>query len=221
MLNLLCEYVGRSLPETGDFTTNPGLEKKVSPDGALLPFRGNTAVFLLDSRTRRALSALRDKLYAAAPDMLAHPLSADTFHMTLHDLANGVPGEPTLDAEMARTAALARPLLDRWRKGSPMVMEGTWVFNMVSTSLVLGLKPLDSDCEDRLDTMYQALEEVRPLGYALTPHITLAYFRPGHYAPEQVSLLRAALGPAPLRVTLQTENLVLQEFAHMGSYTTV
>ena len=40
MLNTLDDYIGHSLPEQGEFTTNPGLGRKVSPEGSFLPFRG-------------------------------------------------------------------------------------------------------------------------------------------------------------------------------------
>lgn len=47
MLNTLDSYIPHSIPAEGDFVTNPNLLKKVSSDGRFLPYRGNTAVFLL------------------------------------------------------------------------------------------------------------------------------------------------------------------------------
>ena len=52
MLNLLDGYIQNSLPEQGDFYTNPNLCKKVDDFGHFLPFYGNTVVFLLDDGTR-------------------------------------------------------------------------------------------------------------------------------------------------------------------------
>ena len=52
MLNLLYDYIQRSLPEDGRLHTSAGLAKKVSPEGRLLPFYGNTLVFLLPEGVR-------------------------------------------------------------------------------------------------------------------------------------------------------------------------
>jgi hypothetical protein len=59
------------------------------------------------------------------------------------------------------------------------------------------------------------------LGYALTPHITMAYFKPGTYSQEQVRRLSQALTEVDLEITLRPEDLVLQNFADMNHYETV
>lgn len=221
MINTLDDYIFRSLPEWGGFGTNPNLRLKADEHGNLLPFFGNTAVFLLDEGSRREISRLRENLYEKAGWMLAAPLTEDTFHMTLHDLENG----PMLDGDLAGRMALAQeraaPLLESWRGQAPLHMEGTWTFNMVGTSIVLGLRPSDGDSHRRLSRMYGRLEEVKCLGYAMTPHITLAYYRPGWYDEGAVRVLRSALGPVGLKLELRMEDLVLQEFTDMNHYKTV
>ena len=100
-------------------------------------------------------------------------------------------------------------------------MKTTWIFNMVNTSIVLGLAPADPETEARLCYMYARLNAVVPLDYPLCPHITLAYFRPGVYGREDLAALRTALTPASLEITLDMENLVLQTFTDMNNYQTV
>jgi hypothetical protein len=145
------------------------------------------------------------------------PLDSSTFHMTLHDLVNGQP-EDSLRTRMQKIEPMVKSILGDWKDHEPISMEATWMFNMVSTSIVLGLKPADPDSYARLDAMYSKLEEVIPLGYPLCPHITLAYFRPGVYAPEQIQGLCRRLRAVDLRVALKAENLVFQNFAHMNHY---
>ena len=89
---------------------------------------------------------------------------------------------------------------------------------MVNTSIVLGLAPAEEETRCRLDGMYTALESVVPLGYALTPHITMAYFKPGTYTQDDLNYLRQALHPVELDVELRFENLVYQEFTDMNHY---
>lgn len=220
MINTLDDYIPNSMPDQGDFTTNPNLRKKVDDEGRLLPFTGNTVVFLLAEETKEVLRDLQRSLYRAAGDMLAKPLQASTFHMTLHDLANGVPGQEGLEAWMRYTRRKTLQLLPVWRGMLPLRMKASWLFNMVNTSIVLGLAPADEDTLRRLDGMYMELENVVCLGYALTPRITMAYFRPGTYSREQVQRLRAALKPVELSVTLRPEELVLQNFTDMNHYET-
>ena len=221
MLNTLDDYIWRSLPEDGDFCTNPGLAAKVDASGRILPYAGNTTVFLVDEAAKRRLAELQAGLYAAAPELLAERLGAETFHMTLHSLEDGGPDRPGLSELMRSAQERARPLLESWRGGGPIRMRATWLFNMVNTSVVLGLAPADGDSYGRLDAMYAALEAVKPLGYAMTPHITMAYYRPGRYGRAQVDALRAAFRPVEQGLTLAMDGLVLQDFADMTSYVTV
>lgn len=221
MINTLEHYISNSMPQWGEFVTNPNLRKKVDEAGNLLPFRGNTVVFLLEDPVKEQLCLLRESLYRAAPEMLASPLQTSTFHMTLHDLANGVPGQQGLEGYMAETREAAERILPHWKNDPPLRMKATWLFNMVNTSIVLGLTPADGESWQRLDGMYTELESVVPLGYALTPHITMAYFRPGTYSPDQVQRLASALRNVELEVTLAMENLVLQNFSDMNHYETV
>ena len=220
-MQLLEDYISRSLPEDGGFCTRPGLLEKVDPQGRLLPYRGNTVVFLLAEPEKRTLAKLRERLYEAAGDMLAEPLDPDTFHMTLHDLVSGPAGSLGLEERMSGVLPNARAVLAQWRDQPPLHLKATWTFNMVNTSIVLGLAPADEDSGRRLDGMYAALEQVRTLGYDLTPHITLAYFRPGEYRQDQAARLREALGPVEWELTLRMEELVLQEFQDMNHYKTV
>ena len=221
MINTLDDYICRSLPQWGDFTTNPNLRKKVGEGGNLLPFLGNTVVFLLDDDTKERLRQLQESLYQAAPDMLAQPLQMSTFHMTLHDLANGTPEQPGLQDYMRYTQERVSQILPGWKDAPPLRMKTTWLFNMVNTSIVLGLKPTDEESWWRLDGMYTTLEDVVCLDYAMTPHITMAYFLPGTYSEEQVQRLSKALQKVNLEITLNAKKLVLQNFTDMNHYETV
>ena len=62
MINTLDEYICSSMPQWGDFTTNPNLRKKVDDAGNLLPFLGNTVVFLLDDEIKETLCQLQQSL---------------------------------------------------------------------------------------------------------------------------------------------------------------
>ena len=218
MINLLDDYIWRSLPMQSDFRTNTNLREKVNEQGNFLPFCGNTVVFDLDEATKKALLSLQEELYRSAGWMLSQKLDPATFHMTLHDLVNGSEGSDALLHPMEEAKKKAMPMLAQWRGQAPLRMKTTWLFNMVNTSIVLGLAPADEDSWQRLDAMYTALESVVPLGYALTPHITMAYFKPGTYTQYDLNCLRPALHPVGLEVALSLEDLSYQEFWDMNHY---
>ena len=221
MINTLDDYICCSLRQWDIFTTNPNLRRKVDTDGNLLPYVGNTVVFLLDDEIKAKLHGLQKALYQAAPEMLAQPLQTDTFHMTLHDLVSGKPNQMILNDAMRYAQEQASQIISQWKNAPCLRMKATWLFNMVDTSIVLGLAPVDRESWQRLDEMYMALEEVVPLGYAMTPHITMAYFRPGTYQQEQVRKLAAAFQKVELRIALSMDDLVLQHFSDMNHYETI
>lgn len=221
MLNTLDDYIWRSISDSEPFVTNPNLLKKVDDQRHFRRFIGNTVVFLLDEATKAKIASLRDELYDVAELMLAKPLDTTTFHMTLHDLVNGPAGEQGIAERMETVTATVQALIRQFRKQPPLKMRTTWMFNMVNTSIVLGLKPADADSDTRLDSMYQALEQILPLGYALTPHITLAYFQPGSYTAQEAARISHALRAVDMEISLRPEDLVLQNFSDMNHYETM
>lgn len=216
MLNTLRDCRENSVPTILD--TAPGLAAKVGRDGTLLPFPGNTVVFLLEEGEKAQLQLLQEELYRQCGSLLAQRLHPETFHMTLHDLANG-----ECLGQKEQMAADASDILDAIRRKPKRVIpiKAVCTFNMVNTSVVLLLEPADDQAWQQLDDLYEQFQQVRALPYALTPHITLAYFRPGCYGPEETEILRSALGQASLDISLSTDALVLQDFETMNDYKTV
>ena len=220
MINILEDYIWRSLHDE-TFHTNQNLRKKADESGKILPYKGNTVVFLLDDDTKDFLEELQKELYEAVPQMFSEKLERDTFHMTLHSLVDGKPEEEGLSERMAAAEEKAREILARWKDAPPLQMKTTWMFNMVHTSIVLGLMPDEEDDSwHRLDELYCALQDVVPLG-DLCPHITLAYYCPGEYTREEAERLRGALHPVERKVTLRIEDLVIQNFEDMNHYETI
>lgn len=218
MIHTLDDYICRSIDPAVIFSTNPNLSKKVDDNGEFIPFIGNTVVYDLDHEVKDSLTKLQDELYTYGSDVLSRWLDPSTFHMTLHDLINGQAEDDKIRQKMAQVAPVVQNILSQWEHHEPIFMKATWMFNMVNTSIVLGLKPADSGSLCRLDEMYCRLEEVLPLGYPLCPHITLAYFRPGQYLPQQIEGLCRSLRAVELELTLKADNLMLQNFKHMNCY---
>ena len=183
-----------SLPHDGPLTTKPLLVEKVAPDSTLLPFFGNTMIFDLPQDVQLTIARMQLLLHHRCGFMLAQPLAPATLHMTLHDLLNGVDAA-ALAEPVRRTGEAAKAILHRQRAAQqpPIRLTSTLAFNMVNGSVALGFAPdAEADCA-ALMAMHADYQSVVALDYPLTPHVTLAYFRPGSYAPEAVTALAEAL----------------------------
>lgn len=221
------EYHSLYMDQDGRFYTNSSLNDKVDEVGKFKSYIGNTIVFTLDSddakteNVRKRLTGMQDKLYAGCGHMLAERLNEDTYHMTLHDLVNGRPGGVE-EEKLEHIGRQAKEFTEERCKESWIIrLKTTCVFNMVNSSVVLGLEPVcESDCQ-RLMELYRRLDEICYLGYPLTPHITLAYYKPGVYHEADIKKLQDSfniLAKEELMVEFTPQNIAYQEFLDMNHY---
>ena len=212
-----------SLPENGWLTTRDGLRDKVDDTGALRPFYGSTVIYDLDAEAKLELANRQTGLYHRCGRCLAEPLHPAFFHLTLHDLTSSTQ-EQEAWADAARVRDAAENLISALRRqGIPEIhMVSTQMFSMVNTSVVQGFAPeTEADCA-ALMGLYERFHEVVPLAWGLTPHVTLGYYRPGVYGPDETGALaevfrRAAQLP-PLRMVLRPDALAFALFRDMNSW---
>lgn len=212
-----------SLPRDGHFITKPLLIEKVAPDGGLRPFFGNTMIFDLPVEIQLLIARMQLILHHRCAGMLADPLTPSTLHMTLHDLLNGVDAA-ALAEPVRQTGMHAKAILAEQRSANlpPIRLTSTAAFNMTNGSVALGFAPdAEADCAFLMG-MHARYQEVVALNYPLTPHVTLAYFRPGSYGPEMVSALADALREInalpKVRITVDAACLHYYLFEDMNSY---
>lgn len=235
-MTLLEEYEQRTAwkyaPVGGPSPTHTGLRNKIGPDGQFLPFSGSTSVFRLDRDTFRMVRMIQASLHRQLDEtgMLAQPLPESTFHMTLHDLVNpeqtASSGEgqkeyvQEVENSLKHAEAIARGIRERYA-GQEIVMIPDRIVNMVGKSLVLLMKPASEQDYSLLLDMYQQFDAIKTLPYPLTPHITLAYFRPGMIDGERLGAVVDAIQPDPAAspvCRLYPEALTAQSFSDMAHY---
>ena len=143
--------------------------------------------------------------------------------MTLHDLLNGVDADG-LAEPVRQTGAQAKAILARQRAAGipPIRLSSTLAFNMTNGSVALGFAPdTETDCA-ALMSMHADYQTVVALNYPLTPHVTLAYYKPGSYGPEEVAALAEALQEInklpKVHVTVDAECLHYYTFEDMNTY---
>lgn len=215
-------FTADSLPHSGGLQTNEHLPLKVAASGKLAPFMGNTVVFPLPERVKQEIGPIQRELYRTCASVLAEPLEAASLHLTLHDLLSGKPARE-LEERMGRVRDPALSCVGRIaEKGGTVRLRSTALFNMVGASMVLGFAPADEESCERLMTYYALLQEVVCLGYPLTPHVTVAYFRPGHIGAEMVEKLRAVVDEVnaqeKIEMELSANTLEYQLFSDMNHY---
>lgn len=214
-------YIWNSLPQ-GGFETAPGCAAKVAANGRLLPFYGDTTIFDLAEHDIAWLREIQSALYDACGDLLSDRLRPETFHITLHDLLSGTNWQ-TIEADVQRTLHHARQVVEGIRASFPwgVHMRAKCLFSMVNTSIVLVFEPVDEENCRPLMEMHARLQDVVPLSYPLTPHVTLAYYRPGTISPEQIARLQAVFDTADVKdhiMHLDINRLNACTFTDMNHY---
>lgn len=189
-------YIWNPLPQEG-FATSPRSGDKVGADGRLLPFYGNTTIFDLAQDDIAWLTGIQNALYAACGDILSERLRPETFHITLHDLLNGTDWQQ-LESGVQHTHAHAQQVVRGIRDSFPwgVHVRSLCLLNMVGSSVVLVFEPVDEENCRALMEMHARLQDVVPLSYPLTPHVTLGYFRPGTVDVQAVQRLARVFGEA-------------------------
>lgn len=219
---LLSDYEHRTAwkyePIHGSFQTADGLKNKVSASGNFLPFYGNTVVFRLDAMGVKIIQMMQKVLqyWLQNTGMLASPLPSDTIHMTLHDLISpencSSDNAENYKKELEKSQLRAVEITEKIRRnfaGRKINMVADRIVNMVSKSIVLLLKPQTEQDYELLLELYGYYDEITSFPYPYTPHITLAYYKPGMLDGE---ILWNAIEHAQIR----SENAPLFEFCPEG-----
>ena len=205
------------------FKGKPSLAYKIDDENQLKDFFGDTVVFELDEETKTIIGGIIDEIYEVAPLCFAERLHNATLHMTLHDLSNS-PRREDVEEEMTRNLEEIKKCKSRFGK-RVIKMRTSVIFNMVNTSLVLGLVPTCEGEFDKLMELYGIVDEVKHAEYPLTPHVTLGYYNVHGFEEGSARALEEVVGrlnrKEPLEITLDTDRLYYQRFTSMNQYENV
>ena len=205
----------------GDFTVNPSVLKKVDNSNKFNNFYGDTVVFDLDKNTKDIISNIVDELYKNTEECFCERLIPSTFHMTLHDLNNSS-NLDEISADMIKTEAVIKDKLHyKPIQKHTITMQTGYIFNMVNTSIVLGLFPFNETEYNKLMKLYNYVDDIKALPYPLTPHITLAYYNRNGFSKENCKKLEKIvnkLNKSSFEIILSTDKLTYQNFTTMNNY---
>ena len=205
----------------GDFSVSPSVALKVDRDNSFRRFYGDTVVFALDDSVKEHLARHVDRLYRAAPKCFCQRLVPQTFHVTLHDLSNS-PNLCDVAEEVFRNELEMLERRDELRRllSARIRVKGNYVFNMVGTSLVLGVYPASEADYERLMQLYSLVDGVKQLSYPLTPHVTLAYYNVDGFDAKSARALEKEVNRinAEKGIEFELGKLYYQKFVSMNDY---
>ena len=207
------------------FVPNGSVTDKVEHNRHFSHFVGDTVVFNLDQTQRKVIfEKYIEPLYRVAPECFAEKLEEQTLHMTLYDLnSTKLFGfDHNTMCNMFSTEIAIYSLIE-WLKTEPQTinMVTTCAFNMVNTSMVLGLRPKTEEDYEKLMHLYCYIETIKELPYPLTPHITLAYFNRYYFGSYEIRKIEEVINEVnkdSFEIPLSTERLFYQKFTSMNRY---
>lgn len=205
------------------FKGRPSLADKIGEDNKLRAFFGDTVVFELDEATKGIIGSMVDEIYSSAGACFSERLSTHTLHMTLHDLSSS-PSYEAVRADMAENQAKIQEIAEKI--GNHIIrMRGGFIFNMVNTSLVMGLVPVNEEEHEKLMALYGLVDGIKQSEYPLTPHVTLGYYNVHGFERADAKRLEDVVSRLNRRekieILLDTKRLFYQRFTSMNSYENV
>lgn len=206
------------------FKGNPSISQKVSENNTFREFYGDTIVFSLNDTVKGRLAEYVDFLYQSAPECFCERLVPNTFHVTLHDLSNS-PILQNVAEEMFNNELQIIERMSEIQEYKKINMKSKYIFNMVNTSLVLGLYPVDKDEYRKLMELYCICDDIIKLNYPFTPHITLAYYNVNGFDLQASRLLENAVNQLNdhelFEIELNVGSLYYQKFKSMNHYVNI
>ena len=168
------------------------LGEKITLTGEMKPFYGATTVIKLSERDKMACIDICNRLFEQHGELFV-PLEHDTYHLTIHALSNAY--------NVAKDDELIRQSIE---EKEPVVMStfrsfadvyGHEKIRMKALGLstngkdVVGFKyvPCEESDYERLIHLFNAMENVYPLGEFFVPHVSLGYFQIREYGDEEIN----------------------------------
>lgn len=232
------DFIWDSMPDGHELWVSPSVKSKVDRYGHYRPFYGNTIVFPLEKDVCDKIDILQQKLDEIRKDFkdnqpeayLADALNKDTYHITLHDLFYGRDKEEAAARIKASEKNVLYILSQIQNMDFPKIkVEPVCMYNMNSTSVVLGFQAVSVRDHENLMMLYELFQPIVELK-DYTPHVTLGYFRYGKHKEAKLRTLKSLVGSVngsihqmkksgmDLSIELDVKNLTYQYFTSMNCY---
>ncbi|WP_322923805.1 hypothetical protein [Paenibacillus campi] len=208
----------------------PHLSAKVNEDGTLNDFFGYTTVIPLSVQDRASCEQAQALLLERLGDYLV-PLLPETFHMTIHALANERNTAGGADAVQQWMQANEQQIHDTFTviaersAGRKIAMRALGVSTSNNDVISIRYVPEAEEDYQLLLDIYNRIAKLSPEQSSYRPHVSLVYFKLQPLAQEQIARLYETMDEMnrtlSLDVVLEVDRLAVQSHDHMNRFPTL
>ena len=231
-------FMWNSLPHGFELWVSESVKHKVGRYGEYKSFFGNTIVFPLEKEKCEKVNLIQMKLDEIRKDFewnqreayLADALNMNTYHITIHDLFYGT-SEEEVAKDIKKYEKNIFYIIDQVRKMDfPKIkVEPVCMYNLNSTSIVLGFEAASIEDHNNLMMLYELFQPIVQLK-DYTPHMTLGYFRYGRHKEGKLWKLKELIWNVnefirqmkmqgiDMTIELDVNRMIYQYFTSMNCY---
>lgn len=195
---------------------------KVDKNGEYRNFRGDTIVFFLNEEDKRKVLEIQNKLYSKIGKLLSKPLSAEYFHMTLHDLCNY---NITANIEncVKKNNKKVKKILNGVKSNKVIKMNSLGLYNGGSAIGIMFIPQNKNDLIYLLEIRkkFDILIEQKDF---YIPHITLGYYLPIDYNSQEREQIYKTINEInrdlKIEINIEFNKLEYVHFENMDKYIT-
>ncbi|KLO23812.1 hypothetical protein X275_01610 [Marinitoga sp. 1197] len=201
-----------------------GIKLKVNLEGKYIRFIGNTILIFIEQNDIKIIKEIQKILYSKVGEILALPLNADTFHITIHDLCNSFTYKNVVKCMKETEKNIKKIFIENFcvLKNEIISFKSIGLFHGGSA---IGIQFIPANKKDYLLLMniYNKIEKIFPLNKILIPHITLGYYKPVDYSIEELKKIKSAIETIKfnIKINLKIKNLSFEKFYTMNDYSTI
>ena len=208
----------------------PHLSTKVKEDGTFNDFFGYTTVIPLSEQDRSICEKAQALLIERLGDDLVQ-LLPETFHMTIHALANerNMNSEPHIVQEWMQEheATIYETCTEIARRsaGRKIAMRGLGISASNNTGITIRYAPEAEEDYQLLLEIYDRIRKISPEESVYRPHVSLFYFKLKPLSSEKTALLYETMEEINRTMTfdivLEVDRLSVQSHDHMNHFPTL
>lgn len=211
-----------------NWKVSPKLIEKITEDGEMKEFFGDTSVIRLEETDIEKCRKLQAMLLEQNGDMFVKILPK-TFHVTIHAFnnANNVKeSKSNLENVVKKTQAIVKEEFVRICKeygGRKVKMRSIGIsINTAKDVVSIKFIPSKEADYDLLIDLFNRFENIHPLKSFFVPHVSLAYFKLKKYDENEIKRIYERLkvlnNENDIEIELDIDNFVYQHHYHMNDF---
>lgn len=228
LYNISEEGMLRTLP---NWEISKSLYNKITPDGHMKEFFGDTTVIRLSDRDINRCREVQDILLDGNQNLFVK-IMPETFHITIHAFnnSNNIKKEQiTLEQAVAKSEVIIKNefcnIFSQY-SGKSITMKSIGIsLNPMKDVISIKFIPSHNIDYKLIIDLFNRFEAIHPLNCIFVPHVSLAYFKLQKYTMDEVKRLHDRLIQLNNRIGFEVEldigRLAYQHHSDMNNFTDI